>query len=99
MSATDRGAFCVRKEAVMVRRGRMRSLLPRAACFLLAVCLAGGMNERSVVAFNYVTDANGTWWGIQDSASPNVDTGSIRATQTGPGDCLFNACVTPPYST
>jgi amidase len=52
-----------------------------------------------VVAFNYVTDANGTWWGIQDSASPNVDTGSIRATQTGPGDCLFNSCVTPPYST
>src|SRR5262249_59630231 len=28
-----------------------------------------------------------------------VDTGSIRATQTGPGDCLFTACVTPPYST
>src|SRR5213083_2546659 len=50
-------------------------------------------------AFNYVTDANGTWWGIQDAASPRVDTGSIRATQTGPGDCLFTACVTPPYST
>ena len=50
-------------------------------------------------AFNYVTDANGTWWGIQDAASPRVDTGSIRATQTGPGDCLFNPCTTPPYST
>jgi amidase len=43
-------------------------------------------------AFNYVTDANGTWWGIQDAAPPRVDTGSIRATQTGPG-------VSPPYST
>ena len=52
-----------------------------------------------VGAFNYVTDANGTWWGIQDAAPPRVDTGSIRATQTGPGDCLFTACATPPYST
>jgi amidase len=43
-------------------------------------------------AFNYVADANGTWWGIQDAAPPRVDTGSIRATQTGPGQ-------TPPYST
>jgi amidase len=43
-------------------------------------------------AFNYVADVNGTWWGIQDAASPRVDTGSIRATQTGPG-------VAPPYST
>lgn len=36
-------------------------------------------------AFNYVADANGTWWGIQDSDPPVVDTGSIRATQVGPG--------------
>src|SRR5262245_53390804 len=43
-------------------------------------------------AFNYVADANGTWWGIQDAAPPRVDTGSIRATQTGPGSA-------PPYST
>ncbi len=66
---------------------------------LLVLLLAAAASGRSVVAFNYVTDANGTWWGIQDSASPNVDTGSIRATQTGPGDCLFTSCVTPPYST
>src|SRR5207248_4761756 len=46
-----------------------------------------------------VTGASGTWWGIQDNESPFVDTGSIRATQTGPGDCLFNPCTTPPYST
>jgi amidase len=62
---------------------------------MLMSLMAGGR----VVAFKYVTDVNGTWWGIQDSTSPNVDTGSIRATQTGPGDCLFNACPTPPYST
>src|SRR2546428_13932818 len=40
---------------------------------------------RSANAFNYVADANGTWWGIQDAAPPRVDTGSIRATQVGPG--------------
>src|SRR2546425_9287633 len=40
---------------------------------------------RSVTAFNYVADANGTYWGIQDDAPPRVDTGSIRATQVGPG--------------
>jgi amidase len=67
----------------------------KAFCIsLIGLALAG-----SATAFNYVTDANGTWWGIQDAASPGVDTGSIRATQTGPGDCLFTACVTPPYST
>jgi amidase len=43
-------------------------------------------------AFTYVSDANGTAWGIQDAAAPGVDTGSIRATQTGTG-------VQAPYST
>lgn len=69
-----------------------------ASC-LLAISLVALLNTGRVGAFNYVTDANGTFWGIQDAASPNVDTGSIRATQTGPGDCLNNNCVTPPYST
>ncbi len=64
-----------------------------------ALALVALMSSQSAVAHHYVTDASGTWWGIQDSASPNVDTGSIRATQTGPGDCLFNNCITPPYST
>ena len=36
-------------------------------------------------AFNYVADANSTYWGIQDDAPPRVDTGSIRATQIAPG--------------
>ena len=65
----------------------------------VAFVLIGLASAGPARAFNYVTDANGTWWGIQDAASPRVDTGSIRATQTGPGDCLFTACVTPPYST
>jgi amidase len=43
-------------------------------------------------AFTYVTDSNGTAWGIQDSAPPGADTGSIRATQEGTG-------VQAPYST
>src|SRR5215468_11712372 len=66
---------------------------------LTALSLLALAQVRPATAFNYVTDASGTWWGIQDAASPRVDTGSIRATQTGPGDCLFTACVTPPYST
>ena len=75
------------------------SLYLQACACALALVLVALTTGRPVVAFNYVTDASGTFWGIQDSESPNVDTGSIRATQTGPGDCLFNNCVTPPYST
>jgi amidase len=81
----------------------------RSACLLNAcIKVAGGVVALTLIslvgagpagAFNYVTDINGTWWGIQDAAPPRVDTGSIRATQTGPGDCLFTSCVTPPYST
>lgn len=37
-------------------------------------------------AFEYVEDAEGTWWGIQDASSPSVDTGSVRATQDAPWD-------------
>src|ERR1700733_12086316 len=55
----------------------------RIALFLLAITLL--TLARSATAFNYVADANGTYWGIQDAASPGVDTGSIRATQVGPG--------------
>ena len=50
------------------------------------------VNAGSAGAFTYVADANGTWWGIQDAAPPRVDTGSIRATQVGPGQ-------EPAYST
>src|SRR3954466_8749593 len=73
-------------------------MVPRA--WKVALVLIGLASAGPAGAFNYVTDANGTWWGIQDAASPRVDTGSIRATQTGPGDCLFTpTCTTPPYST
>jgi amidase len=68
-------------------------------CGVVALSLIGWVSAGPVRAFNYVADANGTFWGIQDAAPPRVDTGSIRATQTGRGDCLFTACVTPPYST
>lgn len=54
------------------------------ALFLAAV--------RTAQAFTYVSDHSGTFWGIQDAAPPGVDTGSIRATQTGAG-------VRAPYST
>jgi amidase len=52
---------------------------------LVALLVVGLANAGSVGAFNYVADANGTWWGIQDAAAPRVDTGSIRATQVGAG--------------
>ena len=77
------------KERNVMRSRIMKRLMRTRYCFavlLLALLLA------PAGAFNYVADANGTWWGIQDAAPPRVDTGSIRATQTGPG-------VAPPYST
>src|SRR5262245_61164617 len=51
----------------------------------MAITLLGLLVARSAAAFNYVADASGTYWGIQDDAPPRVDTGSIRATQIGPG--------------
>ncbi len=53
--------------------------LPRLVLAGLAVAAVA-----PAAAFNYVTDANGTWWGIQSAASPHVDNGSIRATQVAP---------------
>src|SRR5262245_16185778 len=55
----------------------------RIGALLFAVALLG--SARSTRAFNYVADAGGTYWGIQDAAPPGVDTGSIRATQIGAG--------------
>src|SRR5262245_23730426 len=83
----------------MVKRSPSLGHFFTAYGWLLALMIVSLMAGPRVAAFKYVTDANGTFWGIQDSTSPNVDTGSIRATQTGPGDCLFNTCTTPPYST
>src|SRR5215813_2217725 len=71
----------------MTTRIRERIGLLVFAFILLALALV-----RSATAFNYVADANGTYWGIQDAASPGVDTGSIRATQIGAGQV-------PAYST
>jgi amidase len=62
-----------------------------------ALLLLGLTNAGPISAFNYVADANGTWWGIQDAAPPRVDTGSIRATQIAPG--LQSNLQTQPYST
>jgi amidase len=57
----------------------------RIAAFVAVVTLLALSLGPPAGAFNYVADANGTWWGIQDDAPPRVDTGSIRATQIGPG--------------
>jgi amidase len=83
----------------MVRPWFIRKAFLDVRFFLAVLTLFGLASTGPARAFNYVTDAHGTWWGIQDAAPPRVDTGSIRATQTGPGDCLFTGCVTPPYST
>ncbi len=67
----------------------------RMGVFLVAVSLVGLTLAGSVSAFNYVIDANGTYWGIQDAASPRVDTGSIRATQVAPGgrDAAYSTAI------
>jgi amidase len=63
--------------------------------FLVVLSLFGLALAGSVSAFNYVVDANGTYWGIHDAASPRVDTGSIRATQVAPGgrDAAYSTAI------
>lgn len=58
----------------------------------MALGLALALGAGGAFAFRYVGDAGGTYWGIQDASPPGVDTGSIRATQTGAG-------LRAPYST
>ena len=72
------------------RFGSARTLMLLRPCarlgvFLAALSLIGLALAGSVTAFNYVVDINGTFWGIQDDASPHVDTGSIRGTQVAAG--------------
>jgi amidase len=63
-----------------------RGIALRKLAVVLALVSAFGLyDERTPLAFNYVIDINGTYWGIQDDNSPRVDTGSIRATQVAPG--------------
>ena len=50
----------------------------------LAAVLFSVLVPSAAQAFNYVQDANGVYWGVQDVAAPRVDTGSIRATQATP---------------
>jgi amidase len=66
-------------------RSLARAAVGRLAAVLAIVSALGLYDERASLAFNYVVDANGTYWGIQDDNSPRVDTGSIRATQVAPG--------------
>ena len=72
------------EDAMKTRRCHLKAFT-RIGSFAVAVLLLGLTFERTLLAFNYVVDANGTYWGIQDAASPRVDTGSIRATQIAPG--------------
>ena len=69
----------------MVRPGCGLKAFIKARYGLAALSLFGLLSAGPAGAFNYVADARGTWWGIQDAAPPRVDTGSIRATQVGPG--------------
>src|SRR4051812_45980285 len=78
-----------RNTSIMIEHRGARLPHRRRAAALLAGLLGAC---ASASAFNYVADAKGTWWGIQDAAPPRVDTGSIRATQVGPGQ-------TPAFST
>jgi amidase len=67
----------------------------RLFTFLVALSLFALVRAGSLSAFNYVVDVNGTYWGIQDAASPGVDTGSIRATQVAPGgrDAAYSTAI------
>lgn len=76
----------------MIRPRCFLNAFVKARYCLVALLILGLANVGPAGAFNYVADANGTWWGIQDAAPPRVDTGSIRATQVGPGQA-------PGYST
>lgn len=65
----------------------------RVAAVIAALSTAGLLVPADPArAFTYVTDNASTSWGIQDASPPGVDTGSIRATQSGTG-------VQAPYST
>lgn len=82
----------------MAARRRISTNLSRHARIGLtlgALWVLGLAHETSVSAFNYIIDANGTYWGIQDAASPRVDTGSIRATQVAPGgrDAAYSTAI------
>ena len=70
----------------------MSRFIVRAVAAATGALAVGLVATGTSNAFNYVSDANGTFWGIQDVASPRVDTGSIRATQVGAGQ-------SPAYST
>jgi amidase len=77
----------------MVSSSRMEDAMDRRSSaelgtFVLALVIASALAftfEKTLLGFNYVIDANGTYWGIQDNESPYVDTGSIRASQIAPG--------------
>lgn len=66
-------------------RRRVWRGLTRTGGFVVLLLALGLYDETTPLAFNYVIDVNGTYWGIQDDNSPRVDTGSIRATQVAPG--------------
>src|SRR5690348_9139782 len=60
---------------------RRHTSLEKIALFLIALAVSGVALERTLYAFTYLIDANGTYWGFQGNGSPYVDTGSIRGTQ------------------
>jgi amidase len=78
---------CLSHTLVTVRIGLVLAGIPVLGLVLL-LC-----DARPALAFNYVVDANGTYWGIQDAAPPRVDTGSVRATQVGPGNGAFSTAL------
>ena len=64
----------------------MPRLAPRRTALFGLLAALFLSTAEAAPAFNYVQDANGTFWGIQDAAAPRVDTGSVRATQAAPGN-------------
>src|SRR6187399_2930245 len=69
---TLQGPAHARRTSVLSRSFGIRT---RTILLLGAIAAAGLLHQRTLHAFNYVIDINGTYWGIQDDNSPRVDTG------------------------
>ena len=56
----------------MVRPARILNATLKARYCVAAISLLALANAGSLGAFNYVADANGTWWGQETACLPRV---------------------------
>ncbi|MBS1894688.1 MAG: amidase, partial [Actinobacteria bacterium] len=68
----------VRRPAAVDLSRRSRALTLAFAVALIAILFLASR----AAAFNYVYDTNQDYWGVNDAATPGLDTGSIQSTAT-----------------